>query len=109
MRMTLEISPLRIRSLLRRSRRRVAALAVLAVLIGAVALHHAPSLDMDMHTAGVCLAVLQIAVGVALVAVTWPVAEAGPRRLLGRRSVAVSVPITVPARAGPWHLQVLRL
>jgi len=111
MRMTLEMSPLRIRSLLRRTRCRVAALAAFAVLTGAVAVHHAPSMDMDMHmaSAGVCLAVLQIAVGAALVATARPAAGAGRVRLLPRRSVAVPEPTTVPARAGPRHLQVLRL
>jgi hypothetical protein len=110
MRLTIAMSPLAIRSLIRRSRRRLAVLAVFGLLTGAVAAHHLPGVDLHMDSAGVvCLAVLQIAVGVALVALPRPVRRLRSVRLFARPSVAVPEPITVPARAGPSELQVLRL
>lgn len=110
MRLTPGIGPLGIRSRIRRSRRRLAVLAVFSLLAGAVAVHHQPAVHMHMDSVAiVCLAVLQIAVGVALVAVARPSSRVRPSRLLAQLSVAVPEPRTVPARAGPRELQVLRL
>ena len=107
------ISPITVRSHLRRSKRRVAVLATLLVIVSAVAAHHAmpDGMHMGMQTAAVCLAV----VGLTALAVS------GAIDLLSKRHVSwfIRLPVgearlerpvrSTPARAGPCPLQVLRL
>ena len=107
------ISPLTVRSHLRRSKRRVAVLATMLVIVSAVAAHHAmpDGMHMGMQSAAVCLAVVglaALAVSAAIdllsqVRISWfvrlPVSEARLARPVR----------STPARAGPPALQVLRL
>ncbi len=112
---TTRMSPLVLRRVLRRSRRSVAAVAVMGVLAVAVLAHH--SMPTGMHVtpgmpAGtICLAVL--AAGAVSMAAGF---MAGPRIPFPRfssaerlRSLIDSAPRSVPARAGPIELSVLRL
>lgn len=104
------MSPLRLRAGLRRVRRRTALVTVLVILVGAVAVHHAAPMDMHMGGAVMCLAILGLA-GAALAAVRD--VQVLPRllavRLVSRLSLVEPAPRSVPARAGPIRLQVLRL
>jgi len=109
------MSPLVLRRVLRRSRRSVVALAVLAVLGAAVLAHHSMPAAMHgmpgMPTATVCLAVL--AIGTVLLAARIAIAPGTtfPRfRSAERlRSLIDNAPRSAWARAGPIELQVLRL
>jgi len=110
------MGPLALRSALRRSRRSVAVLAVLFVITASIIVHH--SMPMSMHGMSgmpsglVCLA---IALGAVAVAVAGSGLAVGPVRFpqfsfLGRlRLLTATVLRSVPARAGPFELQVLRL
>lgn len=107
------ISPITVRSHLRRSKRRVAVLAMMLVIVSAVAAHHAMPDDahMGMQTAAVCLAV----VGLAAFAVSAAVDLLSRPRISWFIRLAVGEarrerPVrSTPARAGPPALQVLRL
>lgn len=105
----LAVGPLRVHALIEASRRRLAVLAVFGFLIVGVAMHHVPTIDMHAASVGVCLAVLQVAAAVAILGAARPSACRWSARVLAVRSIAVPDPITAPARAGPRHLEVLRL
>ena len=114
------MTPMRLRSALRRSRRSATALALVAFLACLVALHHGPTMPMDhqgdqggmaanVALTAACLAVLGSA---AAAAIALGGARRLPRAPVLHRSTArvvLSPPSpTAPARAGPAHLQVFR-
>jgi hypothetical protein len=108
------MSSLRLRTLVRRTRARIAVLVAVVALAGAVVAHHGVP-TMDMHgmpaQAMLCLAVLggalMVAAGVALVA-RVPVLRAA--RVVAPRVLCLPAsPLGLPARASPVRLQVLRL
>ncbi len=107
------MSPIRIRRALRRRRHSLAALTVMLTLGAAVAIHHGAPANMDaMPGHAVCLAVLAIG-GVALIAVGRRQRRPlRPRLALAALPWPPSIPRTarsIPARAGPSVLEVLRL
>jgi hypothetical protein len=106
------VSPLRVQELIRRYRRRTAALAVVVALGGAVAFAHSGVQDAHMDTAlAWCAAVLPVASVVALVAVaTVPLARVSGLTTCDRAPAARRLPPPRPkARDGPTRLTVLRL
>jgi hypothetical protein len=100
------VSAIRIRGLLRRSRRRLTLAVIVVAATGLVALHHGMPMDMhQMPAAAVCLAVLGAGVAVA---------NAAGALLMARLALPVDwlVPVpwlteprSVPARAGPLYLR----
>jgi hypothetical protein len=110
------MGPIRIRRMLRGSRRRLAVIAALIALGSIVSMHHAgPTMGgMDQGVGAemvVCLAVVT-AVGAAVVAVAMGVLRwRPPRTNVALGLIASSIPAAPPpwwARAGPVSLQVLR-
>jgi hypothetical protein len=110
------MGPIRIRRMLRRSRRRLAVTAALVALGSMVSVHHmGPAMGSMDHGIGaeivVCLAVVT-AVGAAVVAIAVGVFPWRPPRISAVRAlIAPSIPAAPPpwrARAGPVALQVLR-
>ena len=104
------LSAARIRSKVRRSKRRVVLVAALLVVTSAVAVHHAmpDGMHMSMGTATVCLAVAVVAVSAAIDLL----AQARPSWFIHLRVGASRVhqPVRgIPARAGPRRFEVLRL
>jgi len=98
------VSPIRLRWLLRRSRRRVALVAIVVATAGLVALHHGMPMDThEMPAAAMCLAVLGAGVAVAM----GVRAAFAPRLALDWLAPVVwlSEPRSVPARAGPLYLR----
>jgi hypothetical protein len=93
-----------------RSRRRIAVVAALVVLAGAVEAHHAMPMDMHaMAAAAVCLGVLGVAV-IATVAIGAALMPAWGRA--GDWSLPVTQPLEVrgvAARAGPARFLRLRM
>ena len=107
------ISPITVRSHLRRSKRRVAVLATLLVVVSAVAAHHAmpDGMHMGMQTAAVCVAVVgltALTVSAAIDFLSQPRLSWFIRLPVGEARLERPVRST-PARAGPRALQVLRL
>lgn len=107
------LSAARIRSKVRRSKRRVVLVAALLVVTSAVAVHHAvpDGMHMSMGTATVCLAVVAVAT-VAVSAAIDLLAQPRPSWFIHLRVGASRVhqPVRgIPARAGPRRLEVLRL
>ncbi len=97
---------IRIRRLLRRSRRRLTLAVIVVAATGLVALHHGVPMDMhEMPAAAVCLAVLGACAAVAKAAGSLLV----PRLALPVDwlvpVVWLSEPRSVPARAGPLYLR----
>jgi hypothetical protein len=100
------VSVIRIRRLLRRSRRRLTLAVLVVAATGSVALHHGVPMQMhEMPAAAVCLAVLGAGVAVA---------KAAGALLVRRLALPVDwlVPVvwlaeprSVPARAGPLYLR----
>ncbi len=108
------MGPLALRSALRRSRRSVAVLAVLFVITASIVVHH--SMPMSMHgMSGMPSGSVCLAIALGAVAVAGSGLAVGPVRFpqfsfLGRlRLLTATVLRSVPARAGPFELQVLRL
>jgi len=100
------VSAIRVRRLLRRSRRRLTLAVIVVAATSLVALHHGVPMAMHhMPAAAVCLAVLGAGVAVA---------KAAGALLLPRLALPVDwlVPVmwlteprSVPARAGPLYLR----
>ncbi len=105
------ISPLTLRRAIRRSRRSVTLLAVSAAITASVAVHHAMPMAMHgMDGTAVCLAIMAVGVAAAVVSlVTFPCGFPRPRSEPRLRALVDNSPRSVPARAGPTGLQVLRL
>jgi hypothetical protein len=100
------VSVIRIRRLLRRSRRRLTLAVTVVAATGLVALHHGVPMEMHgMPAAAVCLAVLGAGVAVAKAAGALMV----PRLALPVDwlvpVVWLTEPRSVPARAGPLYLR----
>jgi hypothetical protein len=100
------VSVIRVRRVLRRSRRHVTLAVVLIATTGLVALHHGVPMGMhEMPAAAVCLAVL--GAGVAVAGAVGPLLA--PRLALAVDWVVPIVwltePRSVPARAGPLYLR----
>jgi len=108
------MGPLALRSALRRSRRSVAGLAVLFVIAASIVVHHSMPTGMHgmsgMPSGSVCLAIALGAVAVAGSGLAVGPVSFPQFSFLGRlRLLTATVLRSVPARAGPFELQVLRL
>lgn len=114
---------IRLRKSIRRSAR-PAVLSVLGLLTAALLLAHSPAMasqhpameGVSADALGACLAILELAGSIALLAPAWrPQRFAGPRWRPPRDTFAHAVLLTfdqrlaTPARAGPAALQVFRL
>lgn len=107
------MSPIRLRRLMREPRRRGAVLAVLLVVAFATAAHHAAPTHPGMHmgpAASLCVAVLALG-ALALALSSRPVSLVPLARVVFLPIVTQlsPAPPAAAARAGPVHLQVLRL
>lgn len=106
------MSPIRLRRLMRGNRRRSAVLAVLLVVAVALAVHHVAPTHAGMHmgAAQACVAVLALG-ALALALSSRPVSLVPLARVVFLPIVTQlsPAPPAVAARAGPVHLQVLRL
>jgi hypothetical protein len=111
------VSPLAIRRLARRCRRRGAALLAVAAVGAAIAAHHSGVSEADMHHDGIANAAMELCLGVFVAVGTAVAAVAIGLLALGRwrppaelRAVGLSGACSRPeprARAGPALLMLL--